>query len=223
MSQAVPPPSEPQYTDPRSAKAQAQADKAYKKASRPWFKKKRFILPLILILIIILIAAFSGGGDDSTTASDPAASSSVEAAPNEEAPAEDTAPAFPGAQDSDVVGQADEDLTLGDITISSAALFEGDATLGPTLCTAVAVNNGSDETIDFSALDWKLQAPGGTILNTGFAGSPNIISTGQIAPGGSTTGDICFDNANAETGQFVVLYEPIFSFFSDRGAWINNR
>jgi hypothetical protein len=215
MSQAVPPSGTPQYNDPRSAKAQAAADKAYKKASRPWFKKKRFILPLLLILLIILISALNaGGGDDNANTSDPAASSSADAAPAE---------AFPGAQDSDVIGQAGEDLALGDITVSSAALVEGNVTIGPTLCTTAVINNGSSDTIDFNLFDWKLQSPGGTILNSTIGGSDNIINSGQIVPGGSTTGDICFDNANAETGQFVVLYEPIFSFFSDRGAWINNR
>ncbi|WP_035930571.1 hypothetical protein, partial [Kocuria rosea] len=71
--------------------------------------------------------------------------------------------------------------------------------------------------------DWKLQAPSGTILNTGFAGSDNQLSGGQIAPGGTTSGDVCFDAETTESGQYVVLYEPIFSFFSDRGAWINSR
>jgi len=232
MSQAVPPPGTPQYNDPRSAKAQAAADKAYKKASRPWFKKKRFILPLLLILLIILISALNGGGDDSDNAntSTPATSSSAEAAPTEEgatpaeeAPAEDAAPAFPGAEDSDVIGQAGEDLALGDITVNSSALFEGDATLGPTLCTTVSVANGSSDTADFSLIDWKLQSPGGTILNTGFSGSDNLINTGQLAPGGSTTGDVCFDGDPAEAGQFVVIYEPAFAFFSDRAAWVSTR
>lgn len=235
MSQAVPPPGTPQYNDPRSAKAQAAADKAYKKASRPWFKKKRFILPLLFILLIILISALSGGGDDSDNAnnSTPATSSSAEAAPTQEeaAPAEEeaapteeeAAPAFPGVQDSDVVGQAGEDLTLGDLTVSSTALIEGDATFGPTLCTTAVLNNGSSDTIDFNLFDWKLQSPAGTILNSGIGGSENIINSGQLAPGGTTTGDICFDADTAETGQYVVLYEPVFSFFSDRGAWVSTR
>lgn len=231
MSQAAPPPGTPQYNDPRSAKAQAAADKAYKKASRPWFKKKRFILPLLFILLIILISALSGGGDDSTNTSTPATSSSAEAAPTQEEAApteaapteEEAAPAFPGAQDSDVVGQAGEDLTLGDLTVSSSALIEGDATFGPTLCTTAVLNNGSSDTIDFNLFDWKLQSPAGAILNSGIGGSDNIINSGQLAPGGTTTGDICFDADTAETGQYVVLYEPVFSFFSDRGAWVSTR
>lgn len=210
----------PTFQSPRDAKAQAKADKAYRKAQRPWYKKKRFILPLILLLIIIFAVALGGGGDDGgTTTSTPAEQAPAE----DEAPAEDAAPAFPGAQESDVVGQAGEELALGDVTITSAPLAEGDDTLGPTLCTAVTVTNDSDETIDFNALDWKLQAPTGTILNATVTGSENILSAGQIAPGGSTSGDVCFDAQDPQPGQYVVIYEPVFSFFSDRAAWINER
>lgn len=205
--------------DPRDARAQAKAAKAYEKARRPWYKKKRFILPLALIvLIIIIIAATSGGGDGGsnttgTTNTDPTSEPTV---------TESQPPAFPGAQASDVVGQAGEALVLGDITVTSTPLIAGDATLGSTLCTTATVQNNADETIDFNAFDWKLQAPSGTIQNSTFTGSTNLLSAGQVAPGGTATGDVCFENEPPENGQFIVLYEPIFNFFSDRGAWINN-
>lgn len=41
MSTTTPPPGEAH----RNAKAEAKAAKAYAKATRPWYKKKRFILP----------------------------------------------------------------------------------------------------------------------------------------------------------------------------------
>jgi hypothetical protein len=44
-----------------NAKAQAAADKAYRKASRPWFKKKRYVFPLILVAIIMISALANGG------------------------------------------------------------------------------------------------------------------------------------------------------------------
>ncbi|WP_146362769.1 DUF4352 domain-containing protein [Arthrobacter yangruifuii] len=199
--------------DPRDARAQAKAAKAYAKARRPWYKKKRFILPLALIVLIVIIsiATTSGGGNDTAdtdSSADPTASESAE-------------PAFPGAQEDDVVGQAGEPLVLGDVTVTSTALTAGDSTLGPTLCTTATIQNGSDETIDFNVFDWKLQAPSGTISNTGLTGSSNPLRSGQVAPGGTATGDVCFDNAAAESGEYIVLYEPVFSFFSDRGAWIN--
>ncbi|MFZ3454407.1 DUF4352 domain-containing protein [Arthrobacter sp. 7Tela_A1] len=83
------------------------------------------------------------------------------------------------------------------------------------------IQNDSDETISFSALSWKLQDPSVTISNTSLTGSPNLLTGGEVAPGGTATGDVCFDNEAGTSGEYIVLYEPIFSFFSDRGAWIN--
>lgn len=61
----------------KDGKAQAKADKAYKKASRPWFKKKRFVL-LGIILIAAVASSLGGGGggsdsDSSTESSETAA------------------------------------------------------------------------------------------------------------------------------------------------------
>lgn len=211
----------------RDGKAQAAADKAYRKASRPWFKKKRFLLPLILLVIIIITSVANGGKKDSSAAISPstdasAAAPAAAAAPPAAAAAAPAAAAFPGAKDSDVVGKAGSALKVGDATVTSAPIAKGDATFGKTICTATTLSNGSNETISFNAFDWKLQTPSGTILNPGFTGSKNTLNSGEIAPGGKASGDVCFDNKNAEAGQFVVLYEPVFSFFSDRAAWINS-
>ena len=48
----------------RDAKSEAKAEKARAKALRPWFRKKRFILPLIGLVLIVVIAAVSAGGSD---------------------------------------------------------------------------------------------------------------------------------------------------------------
>lgn len=60
-------------------KAQAKADKAYAKATRPWFKKKRFIL-LGSIALVAIFSAASGGGDSTNT---PATAESSEAVTEE--------------------------------------------------------------------------------------------------------------------------------------------
>jgi len=62
--QTTPPPA-----SHKDAKAQAKAAKAYAKASRPWFKKKRFIL-LIAIVLIVIISKLAGGGSDAGTSAD---------------------------------------------------------------------------------------------------------------------------------------------------------
>lgn len=41
--------------------------------------------------------------------------------------------------------------------------------------------------------------------------------------GGTTSGDVCLDTPDPAPSQWAVLYEPSFSFSSDRAAWINNR
>ncbi len=70
MSQTIPP--APQFADSKSAKAQAKAEKAYRKASRPFYAKKRFILLAVIALIVIIVVATSGGGDESgSSASSP--------------------------------------------------------------------------------------------------------------------------------------------------------
>ena len=65
-------------------KAQAKADKAYAKATRPWFKKKRFIALGAIALLVVFNAAT--GGSDSGTSDTPAAAESAPAAA-ESAPA----------------------------------------------------------------------------------------------------------------------------------------
>jgi len=171
-------------------------------------------------VIIIITSVSNGGKKDSSAAISPSTDASAAAPAAASAPP--AAAAFPGAKDSDVVGKAGAALKIGDATVTSGPIAKGDATFGKTICTAVTLSNGSKETISFNAFDWKLQAPSGTILTTGFAGSKNMLSSGEIAPGGKTSGDVCFDNKNAEAGKFVVLYEPVFSFFSDRAAWTNS-
>lgn len=50
--------------DPKLAKAEAKAEKAKNKAMRPWFKKKRFILPIALVAIIGFSTATNGGNSN---------------------------------------------------------------------------------------------------------------------------------------------------------------
>jgi hypothetical protein len=47
-------------------KAQAKADKAYRKAQRPFYKKKRFILPVALLALIVIGVASNSGGSSQT-------------------------------------------------------------------------------------------------------------------------------------------------------------
>jgi hypothetical protein len=60
--EAPAPPEAPAQPQVRGdARAEAKAAKAYAKAQRPWYKKKRFIIPIALIVLIGIGAAVGGG------------------------------------------------------------------------------------------------------------------------------------------------------------------
>lgn len=68
MSEQVPPPPPPAGFQPgfqpgMNPKAAAKAAKAYAKASRPWYRKKRWWVLGVAVLLVIIIVASSSGGD----------------------------------------------------------------------------------------------------------------------------------------------------------------
>lgn len=72
----------PAFVSTKDAKAQAKAAKAYSKATRPWYKKKRIILPLAVLLLILIIQLMTRGSTDeaSTANAGPAAAAPTQAA-----------------------------------------------------------------------------------------------------------------------------------------------
>jgi hypothetical protein len=69
-----------QPLNPGQAAAQAQAAKAQAKAQRPWFKKKRFVLP-IGALALITVTSIAGGGGDTSAAPQPGVTASADPTP----------------------------------------------------------------------------------------------------------------------------------------------
>lgn len=206
----------PTFDNPRDARARARADKAYRKARRPWYKKKRFILGLALIAIVAIIVVNTGGDDDKPTVAAPGAPVSAAQGP-------DAQPAFPGATENDVVAQAGQTVDADGVRITTTQITRGDSTLGETLCTTVTYDNQSDQPSTFNGgFDWKLQSPNGAILSNTPMGSDNLLQSGELAPGGKMTADVCFDARQGNpAGQYVVLLDPTFRFSSDRIAWVN--
>jgi hypothetical protein len=142
------------------------------------------------------------------------------------APATNNQPAaFPGATSQDVVQQAGSPANLDGVTVVAGPLRPGDGVLGHTVCTPVSYQNSQSTPVSFNLLfDWKLQDPNGAITSATVFGSKHMLQSGQIAPGGQTSGDVCFDASNGSpSGQYVVLYDPTFRFTSERIAWLNAR
>lgn len=80
------------FESPQDARAHVAAEKAYKKASRPWYQKKRFIIPLALVALSFIAPALGGGGSD-TPAASPASVASVVSQPPAENEEQPSAPA----------------------------------------------------------------------------------------------------------------------------------
>lgn len=102
---------------PTMSKAQAKADKAYQKAMRPWFKKKRFIIPIAL-LVIMVIATMMSGGDDATTTNTGASNgsnSSQQQAGQAEATATIGQPVSDGKFQFTVTGVETPGKSIGDV------------------------------------------------------------------------------------------------------------
>lgn len=57
-------------SDPKLAKAEAKAAKAKAQALRPWFQKKRIIVPIALVAIIGISTAANGGSKATNTGTD---------------------------------------------------------------------------------------------------------------------------------------------------------
>ncbi len=56
----------------KEAKAEAKAEKARQKAMRPWYKKKRYVIPLAILAIIVVAAVADAGGGNGTDVADEA-------------------------------------------------------------------------------------------------------------------------------------------------------
>ena len=130
----------------QNPKSAAKAAKAFAKASRPAYKKKRFIIPAAIAAIAIASSAGGGGSDGNdatpTAAEGPAAAAPAAAAPAAEAPAA-TAPAAKAPAPAPAPAEPA-------ITVSAAELID---------------------TLDANALNAKKTWDGKQVTVTGFVGS----------------------------------------------------
>lgn len=162
----------------------------------------------VLILLIVLATAL-GGGDDSSDGTGNEGS--------------------PDAQSANETEQVEEgtDFALGEtyttsdgveILVSNFGIVSGP--LGQNTCANVTYTNNGDEQASFQGYwDWKVQNPAGVITDPTFTGDDNLES-GELAPGGTVSGSVCFDSA--EPGEYRLVYEPTLSFSSDTATWIAN-
>jgi hypothetical protein len=205
MSQPAPPPA--QFADPKSAKAQAKAEKAYRKASRPFYKKKRFILlAVIALIIIIVIASNSGGGSGSSSSSSDGGGSS----------SDDSAKAVglnesvrDGKFEFTVSGVDCSKTTLGTDPVSTQAN-------GVFCLVSVHVQNIGDQAQTLDSTSQVAYDAQGKKYSTDTEASFYLDNAGdalfnQLNPGTSVDGTLIYDVPTGTTLTKLELHDSAFS------------
>jgi hypothetical protein len=196
-------------------KAQARAEKAYRKASRPFYKKKRFIIPTALVVLFIVLVATSRG---SATKTSPGATGTAPAG-GQTATSTACAASYPDKQDTDVCADSSGTLTLNDVAVTASPLASVKGVLGKALCTNVTIKNNGTETANYNVFDFKLQTPSGDVATAGTVGIDGNLNSGALVAGGTKTGKVCSSGEAAQKGQYVFIYKPNL-FLADRGIWL---
>lgn len=192
------------------------------KKKKPIWKRWWFWL-LAIIALIAIGSAIGGGassdsessdgvsGGDTTTGDAPAGGGDAPAGPS-----------FQGQQDSDLSAEPGQTITLDEVATTATPLVTADAFGTPVLCSTLTIVNNGDDAAPFNTFDFTLQDPAGASRNATFGGTDNDLGSGELAPGGTASGDVCFEGGS-EPGQYALIYEATFSFSNERAVWVNNR
>lgn len=162
-----------------------------------------FILTILLVLAVLVIAVDEGNKLKADNTGD-------------------TGITFAGKQPDDVAVMAGSKVTVDKVDITASTLGTKPGLLdGQAICSKVTITNNSEDTVSFNEIDWSMQKPGGEIETWGSLAADDTLSSGQLAAGGTKTGDVCFTYPDT-SGEYVLLYEP--DFWSDnRYAWVSRR
>ncbi len=192
----------------RSARADLEAAKARERALRPWYKKKRFIIPLALVALVV-IGAIASGGEEGSSPGGEATSATVLRAH------------IPGEATLEV-GNEKTLTRFTNVTFRREALPGNPFTrarAGKTymILDAEIQNLGRDD-LDLNSTVYRLKLPSGEIVNYTSIGGGEELSVGTtLTPGAKKAGQLVYEVPVPSTGQeYVVLWKP--NPFIDRQA-----
>jgi hypothetical protein len=182
----------------------SEAERAYRKAHRPWPLRHWFITSAGAIIVIIIIAgvASSGGGNSTTD---------IKAAPC-------AAPYLDKQMKNDRCANASGTVTMSGLAVTAKPLrVEADSLGGKGMCSAVTIDNVSSGSQDYNVLNFKVQTPSGDVATTSTLNFAETLNSGTLVAGGVKTGQVC--SGYKGTGQYVLIYKPN-PFESTRGIWL---
>ena len=187
----------------RAAKADAKAEKARAKAMRPWYKKKRFIMPLAFIALILIVTV-AGGGDDAErvgTAGD------VPRSEGSDTTAPDAGTAASTFRTGDVVRKGSLEATvLSSGTFQSTNQFIRPAAGKQFFAVELQVKNTGTRPVNLSTLlQFKLRDSTNAQYDVTFTiDNDPRFPEGELSPGTTNRGFVTFEIPTGATGlQFV--------------------
>ena len=199
----------------RDGRAEGKAEKARLKAMRPWWKKKRYAIPLALIALIAIAAALGGGEEAQDAAEETVQREQAEDTPNE---------ATPGRADRQ---REDQEVALGQSvnvsgykgTVHSAgfqAAFNDFEDKGYVVADVTVVNT-DDRAQPYTLFDWKIQTPNGQVIDPTFTTLDGLLDSGDLVKDGTVSGKVVFEVGQTK-GDFFIIYKPD-AFDAARGLW----
>lgn len=215
-------------TDTRQqAKADAAADKARAKAARPWYKKKRVIVPLAALLLLFVVIAANAGGDTDPELVDEDADGNEVAPEADEGSASDEADEAAAGDQADVEGEVADDtfsagdtVAMGDLehTLHTARFSQGDEFMQPDegerwLVVDVEVTNNSDESQAMSSMMmWRLVDEDNRSRDITITPNQEGDMDGELGAGRSMRGEIAYTVPEGQT-RWELIFEPeVFGF-----------
>jgi hypothetical protein len=195
----------------KDAKAQAKAAKAYAKATRPWFKKKRIILPLGVVAIAAMASA--GGGDEGTDPTVASASGSESVNDTKDSGSTETAPGLNDAVRDGKFEFTVKKVDCGKTEIGSSML--GTKAQGQFCLVSVKVENIGDEAQSMFGDNQLMFDKEGREFSADTEAAIYLDNAQtlweEINPGNSINGVVVFDVPKNAVPESIELHDSMFS------------
>jgi hypothetical protein len=126
---------------------------------------------------------------------------------------------YPGSRSTDCVALNNDTVFVDHTVVLAKWSLTADKFGFTNLCAAVTIRNQNKTTYFFNDFNMTLRPPKGSVTVLNFT-ARHALEDGFIAPGGTASGNICFDYFG-QAGQYVAMYSPR-AHSSIRGIWLVN-
>lgn len=196
----------------KEAKAQAKADKAYAKASRPWYKKKRVLVPVAFLILIIAIASSQGGNDaQKIGTTDNAAGTADDGEDQNKSQDKDSGPSTFGV--GDIVKKGDLEASILKVEPNYVSANEFERPEAGKKIVAVQLNlknNGDDAEHISTLLQFQLKDASNAQYTITLMGPDPRFPDGELTAGDTVQGYVPFEVPATATGLKFIFDADVF-------------